>query len=94
MTKAEASIRIPFRSERQMRAIVAAIRPEIVHPAGTKANAAIVARGNRMILKFEAKDSTTLRAILSSHLRLIRASVNTFSAVLQLERKTSGMDKA
>jgi tRNA threonylcarbamoyladenosine modification (KEOPS) complex Pcc1 subunit len=85
MTKAGASLRIPFRSERQMRAIADALRPEASHPAGPKAHAIIDARGKQLILRFEGKDSTTLRAIMSSYLRLIRASMNTCSAVLQLE---------
>jgi len=93
MTKAGASLRIPFRSEKQMRAIADALRPEAAHPPGTKAHAIIVARRKELILKFNGKDSTTLRAIMSSYLRLIRASVNTCNAVLQLERSSSQINR-
>lgn len=86
MTKANAALRIAFRSERQMRAIADALRPEAAHPAGRKARAIIVAKGKKLILRFEAKDSTTLRAIMSSYLRMITASINTCNALLQLER--------
>jgi tRNA threonylcarbamoyladenosine modification (KEOPS) complex Pcc1 subunit len=93
MTKAAASLRIPFRSERQMRAVADALRPEAAQAAGVKAHATIVARGKQLILRFEGNDSTTLRAIMSSYLRLIRASMNTCSAVLQVERASSRIDR-
>ena len=89
MTKARASLRIAFRSERQTRAIADALRPEATHPAGSKTRAVVVARRRDLIIRFEGKDSTTLRAIMSSYLRMIKASVNTSNALLQLERKGS-----
>ena len=55
MTKAGASLRIAFRSERQMRAIADALRPEAAHPAGTKAHAIIVARGKQLNLEVRRK---------------------------------------
>ena len=93
MTKANASLRIAFRSERQMRAIADALRPEAAHPAGRKANAVIVAKGKQLILRFEGEDSTTLRAIMSSYLRMLTASLNTCNAVLQLERPSSRSER-
>ena len=93
MNKASASLRIAFRSERQMQAVAAGLRPEAAHASGTKARAIVVARGKQLNLRFEGKDTTTLRAIMSSYLRLIRASMNTCTAVLQLERASSKVNR-
>jgi tRNA threonylcarbamoyladenosine modification (KEOPS) complex Pcc1 subunit len=89
MTRARASLRIAFRSERQMRAIADALRPEATYRAGSRARAVIVTRRRDLILRFEGKDSTTLRAIMSSYLRMIKASLNTSNALLQLGRTSS-----
>jgi tRNA threonylcarbamoyladenosine modification (KEOPS) complex Pcc1 subunit len=86
MTKAKAFVRIGFRSERQTRAIADGLEPEAAHPAGRKASATIIAKRKRLIMRFEGKDSTTLRAIMSSYLRMLTASLNTSNALLQLER--------
>ena len=86
MTKAKAFIRIGFRSERQMRAIADGLGSEAAHPAGRKASAIIVAKRKQLILRFEGKDSNTLRAIVSSYLRMLTASLNACNALLQLER--------
>jgi tRNA threonylcarbamoyladenosine modification (KEOPS) complex Pcc1 subunit len=86
MGRANASIRIVFRSERQMRAIADGLRPEASHPTGGKASTRMTTRGNQLVLRFEGKDSTTLRAVVSSYLRMLRASLNAFNALLRLER--------
>jgi tRNA threonylcarbamoyladenosine modification (KEOPS) complex Pcc1 subunit len=92
MAKASASFRIVFRSERQMRAIADGLRPEALHPAGSKASAKITAKRTQLVLRFEGKDSTALRAIVSSYLRMLTASLNTCNALLQLEQ-TSRVQK-
>ena len=76
MPKASARIQIEFRSKRQTRAIADALRPEATHPAGKKAHATIVTRGNQLTVRLEARDSTTLRAIMNSYLRMLAATVN------------------
>ena len=93
MHKAGATLRIAFRSERQMQAIAAALRPETAHAPGTKAHATVLARGKQLNLRFEGKDTTNLRAIMSSYMRLTRASMNTCNAVLKLERASSKTDR-
>jgi tRNA threonylcarbamoyladenosine modification (KEOPS) complex Pcc1 subunit len=85
MTKASAVLRINFTSERQKRAIAEGLKPEAAHPAGERACALIAGRGKQLLLKFDAKDSTVLRAILSSYLRMIAASINASNALLELE---------
>jgi len=72
-----------------MHAVAEALKPETSHPAGGRAFATVVASGRELVLRFEGRDSATLRAIVSSYLRVIRASVNSCNAILELERGTS-----
>lgn len=87
--KAHATIRITFRTKNQSDSIAAALRPEIHHPAGQKARARVLASGRKLNLHFEANDSTALRAIMSSYLRMLQASTNVSEALILLERFTS-----
>jgi len=68
-----------------MRAVVEALKPELVHPARQKARAAIIVRGNMLNLHFEAKDAATLRAIFSSYVRMLAATLNVCEIMHQLE---------
>ena len=83
MPKPHALIRIGVRTKRQATAIADALRPEAAHSTGNKASARIVTKGRQLTLGLEAKDSTTLRAIMNSYLRMLAASLN---ALLQLEQ--------
>jgi tRNA threonylcarbamoyladenosine modification (KEOPS) complex Pcc1 subunit len=85
MQSARAYIRIGFRSKRQMLAIADALRPETTH-TGNRARVVLVCNKRDLILRFDGKDSANLRAVMSSYLRMIKASLNTSSALLQLER--------
>ena len=82
---AEARISVLFRSSQQMEAIAEALRPEILHPAGEKAQARVTKRGKTLKLQFEARDSSALRAIMTSYLRLLAAAVNVSGSLRQLE---------
>jgi tRNA threonylcarbamoyladenosine modification (KEOPS) complex Pcc1 subunit len=68
-----------------MEAIAEALRPEILHPAGEKARARITKRGKVLKLQFGARDSSALRAIMTSYLRLLVAAVNVSRSLRQLE---------
>lgn len=81
-----ATVSVIFRNVRQTRAIADALGPELFHPAGEKARARIDVRGRKLSLRFEAKDSTALRAIVSSYLRMLAASMNVSESLIQLER--------
>ncbi len=83
--KASATVRVAFRTTRQSKAVAAALAPELQHPAGKKAKASILVRGKKMSLQFYARDSTTLRAIVSSYLRMLAASLNVSNSLFQLE---------
>ena len=94
ISKAHARLRITFRSRKQVKAIIDALKPELLHPAGDKTQAKIITRGRLLELAFKSRETTTLRAILSSYLRLLSASINTCNALIQLEKvKAKESDK-
>jgi len=82
---ATAEVAVLVRSRRRLLAIAAALTPETQHPAGEKAQAKVKVTGDKLIIKFSAHDSSTLRAIMSSYLRMLKATSNVCSALEALE---------
>ena len=70
-----------------MEAIAEALRPEILHPAGEKAQARVTKKGKTLKLHFEARDSSALRAVMTSYLRLLAVAVNVSKSLRQLENR-------
>jgi tRNA threonylcarbamoyladenosine modification (KEOPS) complex Pcc1 subunit len=68
-----------------MNAVAEALSPELSRPGGDRARARIFVRGRQLRLQFEAKDSTAIRAIMSSWLRMLAASLNVSTSLIQLE---------
>jgi tRNA threonylcarbamoyladenosine modification (KEOPS) complex Pcc1 subunit len=87
-SKVRASLKIGFQSKRELKAILDSLRPELHHPAGEKARARISTRGKSLLIYFEANNSTLLRAIFSSYLRLLAASLRVCDSLIKLERSS------
>jgi tRNA threonylcarbamoyladenosine modification (KEOPS) complex Pcc1 subunit len=51
----------------------------------------MVTRGSSLTLRFEADNSAALRAILSSYLRLLSASLNVCNSLKELEQSAELM---
>lgn len=85
--KATGRIRLTLTSSRQLVAIVDSLKAELAHPVGAKARVALVVRPRILELRFEAVDSTALRAIFSSYLRLLAASLNVSNALIHLDNQ-------
>lgn len=83
--KATGNIRLTFTSKRQLNAIANALMAELAYPPGMKTRATLTVRPRILELRFEAIDSTALRAIFSSHLRLLAASLNVSNALIHLD---------
>ncbi|MGA2790785.1 MAG: KEOPS complex subunit Pcc1 [Candidatus Bathyarchaeia archaeon] len=90
LVKARATVRVIFGTKQQAHAIAKALSPELFHPAGERAMARLVVRGLTMSLHFRARDSVALRAIMTSGLRILAASLNVSDSLIQLERSYSG----
>ncbi len=84
--KAKATVRIPFRSERQLTALVNALTPEMSRQMGIRSKASLTSEGQILVLTVEAKDTVALRAALNAYLRWMNSTMN----VLRVVAKDSG----
>ena len=84
---AEATIKIACRSKKQMQAVAEALSPELAHPAGEKAEASLFMLSKGLKFRFVARDASSLRAIMTSYLRLLAATLNVSASLTELERK-------
>jgi len=84
---AEAEVSILLRSRKQLNAIAAALAPEASHPAGKKSTASIMLRGKQLKIVFRSRDSPSLRAIMNSYLRMLRATTTVCESTVNIERR-------
>ncbi|RLI22701.1 hypothetical protein DRO54_00545 [Candidatus Bathyarchaeota archaeon] len=70
--KAEATVKFEFDSEQTLETVFNALKPETLSAPTERSRAHIEVDGKNLILKFEARDSTALRAALNSYLRWIK----------------------
>lgn len=73
---AQAVVHINFSSEKQLRVVLEALRPETETSVTFRSNVQMRAEGHGLILEFRAKDTSALRAALNSYLRLIGVAIN------------------
>ncbi len=84
--KAEAVVRLELPSERESRIVYGALKPETESPPSPRSRVYIELDGRTLTLKFEATDTTALRAALNSYLRWIMLVDNLYSTVESLLR--------
>ncbi len=84
--KAGATVSVLFRTRKQLKAVADALAPELKHPASAKARARIVLRGRTLSVQFQTQDSTALRAIMNSYLRMLVATMKVSTTLMQIER--------
>ena len=73
--KAEATVKFEFKSEQVLKTVFNALKPETLSAPTRRSKTYIEVNGKTLTLKFEAKDTTALRAALNSYLRWIRLIV-------------------
>lgn len=83
--RAHAKLSVQVRSRRLAGAIARSLRPEVDHPAGWKARVTIRVDQKTLELKFVARDTTALRAVMNSYLRIISACLNVTEGI-ELEK--------
>ncbi len=79
--KAKATVRIPFRSEKQLTALVNALIPEMSRQMGIRSKASMTSQGQILVLTVEAKDTVALRAALNAYLRWMNSTINVLRVV-------------
>ena len=82
---AEAEVRVLLRSRREITAVAAALTPEATHPTGKRADVEVQIRGNMLKVRIRARDSSTLRAVMTSYLRMLKAISNVFASLAESE---------
>ena len=74
--KAQAIIRLNFSSEKQLKVVLEALKPETKTPSTSRSKVQMKGEGNSLTLDFKARDTSALRAAINSYLRLISMAIN------------------
>lgn len=74
--KAQAIIRLNFSSEKQLKVVLEALKPETKTPPTRRSKVQMKGEGNSLTLNFRARDTSALRAAVNSYLRLISMAIN------------------
>ena len=74
--KAQAVIRLNFSSEKQLKEVLQALKPETEPSATPRSKVHMKTEDQTLILEFRAKDTSALRASMNSYLRLIGVAMN------------------
>ena len=74
--KAHALIRLNFSSEKQLKAVLGALKPETETSTTSRSKVDMKTENQTLVLEFRAKDTSALRAAMNSYLRLIVVAMN------------------
>ncbi len=67
--KAQAVIRLNFSSEKQLKVVLEALKPETRSPSTRRSKVQMKGEGNILTVNFKARDTSALRAAINSYLR-------------------------
>ena len=79
--KAQAVIRLNFSSEKQLKVVLGALRPETETSSTPRSKVHMKTEDQNLILEFRARDTSALRAAINSYLRLIGVAMNLQSLI-------------
>ena len=74
--KAQAAIRLKFSSEKQLKVVLGALKPETETSSTSRSKVNMKTEDQTLILDFKATDTSALRAAMNSYLRLIGVAMN------------------
>lgn len=74
--KAHVIVRLKFSSEKQLKIVLGALKPETETSATRRSKVHMKTEDERLVLEFRAKDTSALRAAINSYLRLIGVAMN------------------
>jgi len=92
--KAQAVIRLNFSSEKQLKVVLEALKPETRIPPTRRSKVQIMSEGNSLTLSFEATDTSALRAIINSYLRWIHLAKTVVKSVNEFSTKGVSSENA
>ena len=79
--KAKATIRLKLPSEKQLNAIVDALKPEAEKPIAGRAEVTLERQDDYLVLHVAARDTVALRSTLNAYLRWVGSVVNVVNAL-------------
>jgi len=82
-TGAKATVRLKFKTQKQITTLLDALTPEANAPVTRRANIKLVKDGLYLVLTVEADDTVALRATLNAYLRWISSTVNVIDTIEQ-----------
>jgi len=82
--KAQAVIRLDFSSEKQLKVVLEALKPETRTPPTLRSKVQITSEGNSLTLSFEATDTSALRAAINSYLRWVHLAKTVVKSINEL----------
>lgn len=83
-TKAKASVRLKFNSEKQLTTLLDALKPEVNAPVTRRASVSLEKQDCFLVLCVDAEDTVALRATLNAYLRWIGSTVNVIELIEHL----------
>ncbi len=88
--KAQALIRLKFPSERDVEIALQALQPETKTAPVARSKVQVVGEGRNLILSFEAKDTSALRAAINSYLRWVHLTKDVVGLLMALDKVPEG----
>ena len=82
--KAQAIIRLNFSSEKKLKVVLEALKPETKTSSTRRSKVQIKGEGNSLTLNFRARDTSALRAAVNSYLRWILLTKTVLESVSEL----------
>jgi tRNA threonylcarbamoyladenosine modification (KEOPS) complex Pcc1 subunit len=79
--KARAITRLSFSSEKQLKVVLDALKPETQTPSTRRSKVQMKGEGNSLTLDFRARDTSALRAAINSYLRQIGMVINVLNLI-------------
>lgn len=84
--KAQAIIRLRFAAQKNLNAVLKALAPETLKPATNRSLAKIESENSALILRFEATDTSALRAVINSYLHWALLAMDALSRLESLKK--------
>ena len=85
--KRRAVIRLSFRSEKYLKTVLNALKPETRKSPSSRSRTMVEEEDGKLIVSFEAKDTSALRAAINAYLRWITLTKNILESVNNLSIK-------
>jgi len=77
--KAQATVRLRFASQKNLNAVLKALIPEALKPASSRSLTSVESEKRLLVLRFEASDTSALRAVINSYLHWTLLVMDTLS---------------